>query len=288
MPAGGIDHSVAPTENALGHYHPTGAFVPDIALPPDLGDRLLRLVRQDRGDLVPEPWPPFIPPSWRPWSNPVQEVRRRLSEAAAATARITAEAALRGARMAALDVLVGGPCLTAARLFAGTGHADAALLLREFVQATGPQTRIFAPGSAFSLGFARSETTAESVTRALAKWKARPGGVQANGGIITQLSCTFLPVHPTIRIMPMPGPSAEIYGTPEAHVIGSFGYIGKLVEGMAEWRAVNELSLKSYFADNWTKRVNISLVDNNRWPSRYGNTKQIIAWQTTLEGKVIG
>lgn len=259
-------------------------------IPLDLVEQLLLLIQQGGRDLLPTPeWgPPIIPPSWRPWLSPVQEIQRRLAEAGSAAARAAAEAAYQRARLAALDVLVGGPCLTAARLFEGTGHADAALLLREFVQATGPQTRLFAAGSAFSLGVARSETTTPSVARALAIWKARPGGVAANGGRITGLSNTFVPVRPTIRLLPTPGPGVKIIGTPEAHVLGSFAYSGRFVGSVVEWQARNQLSLKSYFADNWTKMVNIHLIDDNRRPDRYGTTEQVITWRTTMDGEVLG
>lgn len=110
----------------------------------------------------------------------------------------------------------------------------------------------------------------------------------AYGGNITGLSCTFVPVAPTIRLFPTPGPGVRVIGTPEAHVIGSFSYAGRLVEGGVEWRAANQLSLTSYFADDWTKRVNISLIDNNLRPDRYGSTDQVIFWRTTLDGEVIG
>lgn len=260
------------------------------AVPPDLVDWLLRLIQRGGRDLLPVPeWgPPIIPPSWGPWLAPVQEIQRRVAEAGAAAARATAEAAYQRARLAALDVLVGGPCLSMATLFANTGHAEAALLLREFVNGTGPQTRAFPLGSAFSLGVARSETTTPSIRRALTVWKARPGGLRGNGGRITQLSNTFVPIRPTIRLLPVPGPSLEIYGTPEAHVLGSFAYVGQLVsDQIVEWRAINRLSLKSYFADNWTRRVNISVVENNDRPSRYGTTEQTIVWRTTSDGEVI-
>ena len=259
-------------------------------IPLDLVEQLLRLIQRGGRDLIPQPeWgPPIIPPSWRPWLNPVQEIQRRLTEAGAAAARAAAQAAYQRARLAALDVLVGGPCLTAAALFEQTGHADAALLLREFVNGTGPQTRTFAVGSAFSLGLARSETTTPSIARALALWKARPGGLRAHGGVITSLSNTFVPVRPTIRLLPVPGPGVEIYGTPEAHVLGSFSYDGRLVaDDVAEWEARNVLSLGSYFADNWTKQVNVHLIDDNVRPDRYGNTAQIIRWRTTMDGRVL-
>lgn len=259
-------------------------------IPPDLIEWLLRLVQRGGRDLLPTPeWgPPIIPPSWRPWLDPVGEIRRRLSEAAAAAARAAAEAAYQRARMQALDILVGGPCLTAAALFDQTGHGDAALLLREFVNATGPQTRTFAWNSAFSRGFARSETTTPSTERALRLWKSRPGGVGANGGRIIGLSNTFVPVRPTIRLLPTPGPSMEIYGSPEAHVIGSYGYIGQFVDWVAEWQARNQLSLRSFFADNWTKMVNVHLIDDNQRPARYGSTDQVITWRTTMDGEVLG
>lgn len=259
-------------------------------IPTELIEQLLRLIQRGGRDLVPVPeWgPPIIPPSWRPWLSPVQEIRRRLTEAGAAGARAAAEAAYQRALLAALDVLVGGPCLTAAALFEQTGHADAALLLREFVNGTGPQTRTFAANSAFSLGLARSETTTPSIARALALWKARSGGVHANGGRITGLSNSFVPVRPTIRMLPTPGPGIEIYGTPEAHVLGSFAYFGRAVDGVAEWQARNTLSLKSYFADNWTKRVDIHLIEDNHRPERYGNTEQVITWRTTMDGEVLG
>lgn len=258
-------------------------------IPLDLVEQLLRLIQRGGRDLIPVPeWgPPIIPPSWRPWLNPVQEIQRRVSEAGAAAARAAAEAAYQRARMAALDILVGGPCLTAAALFEQTGHADAALLLREFVTATGPQTRTFEPSSAFSGGFGGSETTMPSTARALALWKSRPGGVAANGGRITGLSNTFVPVRPTIRLLPTPGPGVKVIGTPEAHVIGSYAYIGRLVDGVAEWQARNQLSLRSYFADNWTKMVNIHLIDDNRRPDRYGTTEQVITWRTTMDGEVL-
>lgn len=259
-------------------------------IPGDLVEQLLRLIQRGGRDLFPVPeWgPPIIPPSWRPWLNPVQEIQRRVAEAGAAAARAAAEEAYRRARLAALDVLVGTPCLTAAALFERTGHADAGLLLREFVNATGPQTRTFEPSSALSQGFGRSETTMESTARALALWKARPGGTAADGGTITGLSNTFVPVRPTIRVLPVPGPSMEIYGTPEAHVIGSYSYGGRLVTpDIAEWEARNVLSLRSYFADNWTRKVNVHLIDDNSRPDRYGNTAQVIRWRTTMAGEVI-
>lgn len=261
-----------------------------VDIPPDLIEQLLRLIQRGGRDLFPVPeWGPMIIPlSWRPWLSPVQEIQRRLSEAAGAAARSAAEIAHQRARMAALDVLVGGPCLTAATGFEQTGHADAALLLREFVNATGPQTRTFAGGSGFSLALARSETTTPSIARALALWKARPGGMRAGRGVITGLSNTFVPVRPTIRMLPIPAPSVEIYGTPEAHVLGSFGYDGRLVtDEVVEWEARNVLSLRSYFADNWTKRVNIRLIDDNTRPDRYGNTAQIVRWRTTATGEVL-
>lgn len=262
------------------------------AIPGDLVTWLLRLLQ--RGSelpsmpTVPEIWPPIIPPTWRRWLSPGDEIEPRLERAVGTLAREAAREAYARARMQALDILVGGPCLTAATLFASTGHADAAVLLREFVNATGPQTRIFPVGSAFSLGLARSETTTPSITRALAMWKARPGGLHANRGVITGLSNTFVPVRPTIRVLPMPGPGMEVYGTPEAHVLGSFSYDGRLLtDEVVEWEARNVLSLRSYFADNWTKRVNIHLIDDNTRPDRYGNTAQTVRWQTSLSGEVL-
>ena len=261
-----------------------------IDVPPDLIDWLLRLIQQGGRELFPMPEvPSIIPPAWRPWLSPISEIQRRLEDAARAAARDAAAAAYARARMEALDVLVGAPCLAAAGVFASTGHADAALLLREFVNATGPQTRSFAVGSAFSLGFARSETTTKSVAGALRIWKDRAGGLQANGGTITRLSSTFVPLAPTIRLLPMPGPGVRVIGSPEAHVIGSFSYQGRLIgNDIAEWEASNQLSLKSYFADNWTKRVNTHLVDDNARPAKYGSTNQVIAWRTTLDGAVMG
>ena len=188
--------------------------------------------------------------------------------------------------MLALDRLVGTPCLMAADLFSVTGHPDAALLLREFVTGAGPQTRFFAVGSPFSLGFANSETTRRIIDHGLQQWKARLGGLQAQNGTFTNAAGTFVPLSLEIALLPSPGPRLRVTGSPEAHVIGSFSYEGRLLGAdMVEWRATNDLSLKSYFAENWTRRVNLSLIDNNQRPDRYGNTTQIISWKTSTNGE---
>lgn len=268
--------------------------LPGDGLPSDLIDYLIKLITNGPDDwgLGREVWPQIIPPSWRPYLSPGDEINRRLGQAESAVrqaGRDAARAAYARARLIALDQLVGRTCLAAAALFAATGHADAAMLLREFVNATGPQTRTFTHDSAFSLGFARSETTTPSIARALQLWKTRPGGVRANNGTIVRLGSSFVPLALSLRLAPMPGPDVRVIGSPEAHVIGSFGYQGQLIgDDIAEWRAINDLSLKSYFAENWTSRVNISLVDDNRRPDRYGNTRQIIYWRTTMDGMVLG
>lgn len=262
---------------------------PGSGLPSDLIDLLIRLI-QGSGDGwgPPDIWPQVIPPEWRRWLSPDDEIERRLERAARELVRETAQAAYARARMQALDLLVGGPCLSAAAIFDAAGHVDAALLLREFVTAKGPPVRSFVAGSAFSVGFSHSETTTRIIAHGLAQWKARPGGLQANNGTFTNAAGTFVPLAADMRLYPMPGPSVRIIGSPEAHVIGSFAYDGRLVSGnVAEWRATNVLSLKSYFAENWTRRVNISLVDNNQRPDRYGNTTQVIYWRTTTDGTVL-
>lgn len=47
------------------------------------------------------------------------------------------------------------------------------------------------------------------------------------------------------------------------------------------------MDLKSYFGENWTRRINISLVDNNQRPARYGSTEQKIVWRTDLDGNPV-
>lgn len=269
--------------------------LPGDGLPSDLLDYLIRLITNgpDDGGLGREGWSQIIPPEWRRYLSPGEELNRRLDQAGAAlgrAGRAIGRAAYDEARMRALDMLVGVPCLGTAKAFVATGHPDAAALLREFVTAEGPQLREFPYDSAFSKGFGGSETTMPSTARALAKWKARPGGLHASGGTIFGLSNTFVPVAPAMRYVPGVGVvPVRIIGTPEAHVIGSYAYGGRLMgDDLAEWTATNELSLKSFFADNWTKRVNVHLVSDNARPQRYGSTKQIIRWRTDLDGEVTG
>jgi len=72
---------------------------------------------------------------------------------------------------------------------------------------------------------------------------------------------------------------------PEAHAIGSFTLTGRLIgPNNIEWTASNAMSLKSYFADNYTKRIGISFMENNERPEPYGTTKQYIVWNTDFHG----
>ncbi|WP_375402439.1 hypothetical protein [uncultured Sphingomonas sp.] len=193
-------------------------------------------------------------------------------------------AATAAAREAMLDVTVGAPIRATEAVFNRTGHTEAATLLREFRTGTGPQRREFGPNDAFTRGFAVSKTTREHVTIALADWKGREGGLQARGGIYTDYKGTFIPLEPGNTDAGVP---VELIGTPEAHVIGSFTLYGKLVgEGVVEWRATNTMSLRSFFAGNWTDRIGFNMVDNNQRPGAYGDTKQAVTWRTDLNGNI--
>lgn len=262
--------------------------IPGNDLPADLVDWLLQLLQGGDSGWNPtrELWPQIIPPAWRRWLSPGDEINRRAER----LGRELAGEAQARARLLALDRLVGDPCLAAAFAFEQAGHPDAALLLREFVTGIGPQTRNFAVGSPFSMGFARSETTTSIIARGLQQWKSRVGGLAAQNGTFTNAGGTFVPLSLGVSLLPpMPGPRVRVIGSAEAHVIGSFSYQGRLLgDDQVEWEARNDLSLKSYFAENWTRRVNISLIENNSRPQRYGNTTQIIRWRTTLAGVVVG
>jgi hypothetical protein len=157
--------------------------------------------------------------------------------------------------------------------------------LREFRTGQGPQHRVFGPGHAFSTGFAASETTREHVRSALSHWKTRVGGLAANGGTYTNYRGTFVPIATGDADR---GAPVKIIGTPEAHVIGSFTMSGRLLDAnTVEWTARNTMSLRSYFAANWTDRLGFSLVDNNQRPGPYGNTEQTIMWRTDLHGNSV-
>ncbi len=189
-----------------------------------------------------------------------------------------ASAAASAAREATLDVTVGAPMRATEAVFNRTGHADAATLLREFRTGEGPQRREFGPTHVFTRGFESSSTTRHHVQTALAQWNSRPGGLQANGGRYTEYRGTFVPIDTS--------PNTSI--SAEAHVIGSFRLDARLVEsGIVEWRATNEMSLRSYFGDNWTRTVGVSIVDNNVRPEAYGNTSQTITWRTDLNGVAV-
>lgn len=193
--------------------------------------------------------------------------------------------------LATLDRTVGMPCLKTAELFAATGHFDAAELLREFVSGGGSPRRIFPAGSAFSRGFARSETTRRTMTKALGDWRNRPGGFEANNGKFTEGGGTFVPLAVTLWFTPTghPIPGVRLIGTPEAHVIGSINYEAKIINGdLIEWHGWNEMGLRSFFLGAWLSLAGLPTYVNRDRPGPYGTTRQDIHWITTKTGLVIG
>lgn len=192
------------------------------------------------------------------------------------------------AREAFLDIVVGAPSRSAEAIFRATGHKGAADILRSFVTGEGPESFYFGPGSQFSNGLADSETTQLSIQKALKIWKGREGGMYAQNGTITALNLTFNPAKPVITFNPSSPVfigARAVYATPEAHVIGSFDYEGKIIgRDKVEWTAYNTTSLSSYFAENWHK---VDVVINRAQPQAYGNVVQVVKWHTDFNGRRI-
>jgi len=172
-----------------------------------------------------------------------------------------------------LDAAVGGP-LEAFERISWMGTFDdpgPARILREFRLGDGPGRRVLFPGSSFSSEFAASPSTRNVVRRALEEWKARYGGMRAQGGTFTDGRATFGVGR---FLMATEGMNAA------AHIIGSFNYEGRLVApNRIEWTATNDMSLRSYFYSG--------PVQNLQRPARYGTTTQVIIWQTDVNGRLV-
>jgi hypothetical protein len=192
-----------------------------------------------------------------------------------------------GSRMAALDALVGAPSLLAEKGFDLAGREGAALLLREFRTGEGPADRYFGLKDPFTIGFVNSDTTQYHIQRALRDWNSRKEGFYGRDGTYTGYRATFLPLKAGFSLdisnPIMVRPNVQLTGSPEAHVIGSFGLDGRIVgPNTIQWTAKNTMSLSSYFAENWHR---VDVVSDNYRPQRYGNTTQTVVWRTDFSRK---
>jgi hypothetical protein len=177
-------------------------------------------------------------------------------------------------RHAALYFTVGRPMLNFAWGFDHMpgSHHQVATVMRDFVNGTGPEESFFGPKDEFTLSFSEAWSTQHAVSNAIDKWARLPDGIKDK--FVYQAGFGVLSVSLDTALF-----------NPEAHAIGSFTLTGRLIgPNNIEWTASNAMSLKSFFADNYTKHIGISFMENNERPEPYGTTKQYIVWNTDFHG----
>ena len=151
-------------------------------------------------------------------------------------------------------------------------------ILREWAFAEGPQTRSFDIKSDFGQSFLSAPSVVAIRGEALHYWQTRTGGIDANGGLLTNYAGRF-------GFNEFASDGVALNGA--AHVIGEFGITARATGNILTWTATNDMGVHSFYGGSRADRAGVYVPSNVSRPSYFGTTTQVITWQTDRSGRII-